>query len=225
MENTLVVNEEVAQRESANEVMAEIALFSVNTQQDYNNAAELLKDIKSRSNKIADYWKTLKGNAHQAWKQICDKEKELLAPFAQAETNIKGKMVGFQKQKMEEERLLREEQERWKREEAEKLLKLAVEAEKEGKIENAEYLVEAAQETAQIVFAAPKVEKTPDTAVRKTWKARVINESLVPIEVMGTVIRPVDLSALDKLAKFSKGSTEVPGIEFYEDITIAARTR
>lgn len=223
MENFLDV--EVQQKQSAQEVMAQIAIFTVATQQDYNNAAELLKDIKSRSNQIVDYWKPVKGNAHQAWKQICDKEKELLAPFAKAESEIKSKMVTFQKAKMEEERLLREEQERFKKEEEARLLALAVEAEEAGRTENAEYLLEVAQETANIVFEAPKKEKTPDTSVKKTWKARVTNEKLVPVEIMGTVIRPVDLSALDKLAKFSKGATQIPGVEFYEDISIAARTR
>jgi len=222
--DTLKENES-RHKESANEVMLQIATFVVANQQDYNNASELLKDIKHRSNQIVDYWKPVKNNAHKAWQQICNKEKELLEPFSKAETEIKSKMVTFQKQKIEEERILKEEQERFKKEEESRLLALAVEAEKEGKAEHAEYLLEIAEETKNIVFEAPKVVKTPDTSVRKTWKARVINETLVPVEIMGTVIRPVDITALDKLAKFSKGATQIPGVEFYEDITISARTR
>ena len=74
----------------------------VNTQQDYDNAAELCKDIKARIKQIEQYWKPLKDKAYGAWKDICAKEKQLLSPFAKAENDIKTKMVGFKKQQMEE---------------------------------------------------------------------------------------------------------------------------
>jgi hypothetical protein len=195
--------------------------FIVKNQQDYDNAAEVCKDIKNRIKTIEEYWKTLKDQAYKAWKDVCEKEKELLKPYQAAETAIKDKMVTFQRQKMEEERLLREEQERWKKEEADRLLAAAAEAEKEGKTEHSDYLVEVAEQTQNMTFQAPKVVKTVGTARKVIWKARVINPSLVPVEFAGALLRPIDTGTLDKLAKASKGSMKIPGVEFYEDIQIA----
>jgi hypothetical protein len=75
--------------------------------------------------------------------------------------------------------------------------------------------------TQHMVIEQPKAVKTAGTAVKTTWKARVVNDSLVPISIMGTMLRPVDTSTLDKLAKASKGSMAIPGVEFYEDINLA----
>ena len=60
---------------------------------------------------------------------------------------------------------------------------------------------------------------------RKVWKARITDESQVPIEVAGIVIRPVDLSALNNLAKATKGKAKIAGVEFYEEFIMSARGR
>lgn len=213
--------EETKQKDWAAIAVQQSKILSVATQQDYDNAAELCKDIKSRIKQIEDYWKPLKEKAYGAWKDICSKEKQLLSPFTKAESDIKAKMTTFQRQKLEEERLLREEQERWKREEAERLLQEATKAEQAGNDEHAEYLVEVAEQTQNMQFKQPKQVKTAGTAVKTTWKARVINEKLVPVEIMGAMIRPIDTKVLDKLAKASKGNMQIPGVEFYEDIQVA----
>lgn len=215
-----MMNEQV-QKDWALVALSKSKELIINTQQDYDNAAEMCKDIKARIKQVQEYWKPLKEQAAKQHRDICAKEKQLLQPFTSAEADIKRKMTEYQRQKMEEERLLREEQERWKKEETERLLKAAAEAEQEGKTEHSDYLVEMAEQTQNMQFEQPKQVKTSGTAVKKVWKARVVNEKLVPVEIMGTVIRPVDLSALDKLAKFSKGNMSVPGVEFYEDVQIA----
>jgi len=199
--------------------------FTVDNQQDYNNAAELIKDIKGRINQITDYWKPLKEAAAKQHKDICAKEKELLNPFSTAETELKSKMANWQRQKLEEERLLREQQERQKREESEMLLKEAAKADEEGNVERAEFMLEAAENIQNMTFEQPKAEKTAGTAAKTVWKARVINAALVPISVAGAIIRPVDEKVLNDLAKASKGNMTIPGVEFYEDIQISVRVR
>jgi len=195
--------------------------MTITSQQDYNNAAEVCKDIKAKIKQIEDYWKDLKDKAYKAWKDICAKEKELLDPYTKAETDIKVKMTAFQRQKMEEERLLREEQERFRREEAERLMKAAEEAQQEGMAEHADYLVEEAAKVEVMKFEQPKQEKTAGTAVKKVWKARIVNEELVPAYAKGMCIRKVDEAMLNKLAGLVKGKSDIPGVEFYEDVSIA----
>ena len=203
------------------DLIVRVNAFAVTTQQDYDNAAELCKDVKVAIKKFEDEWEPLKNNAYASWKALCTKETEALKPYRDAETAIKSRMIDFQRKRMEEERIQREEQERFKREESERLLKLATEAAQEGKDEHADYLVEMAEQTQHMVIEQPKAVKTAGTSVKMPWKARVINDSLVPVTFAGTMLRPVDTSTLDKLAKASKGSMTIPGVEFYEDINIA----
>jgi hypothetical protein len=223
MNDKAIVLTEAQQHDWAALAVEQAKTFEVKTQQDYDNAAELIKDIKDRVKQIEEYWKDPKSTAYKTWQDICKKETDLLAPFTKAETDLKGKMAAFQKQKMEEERLLREEQERWKKAEADRLLEEAAQAEKEGNTEYSEGIVELAEQTQNMTFAAPVQHKTAGTSARKIWKARVVNENLVPVSFMGAVLRPVDLSALDKLAKASKGAMKIPGVEFYEDVQIRIR--
>lgn len=218
-----IVGEESKQRDWAALAVQQSETFTVTTQQNYDNAAELIKDIKYKIKQIEEYWKPLKGKAYSAWKDICAKENELLAPFAKAENALKDKMKEFQRKKLEEERLLREEQERFRREEAERLMKAAEEAAKEGMEEHADYLVEEAAKVEVMEFKQPKKHKTAGTSAIKTWKARITNDSLVPVEFAGTMLRPVDTATLDRLAKATKGGMKIPGVEFYEDIQVRVR--
>jgi predicted phosphohydrolase len=212
---------EQEQRQQALTITEQAKSFTISNQQDYNNAAEICKDIKAKIKTIEDYWKELKDKAYKAWKDICAKEKELLDPYTKAETEIKSKMTAWQRQKLEEERLLREEQERFRKEEAERLLKAAEEAQQEGMTEHADFLVEEAAKVETMKFEQPKQEKTAGTAVKTVWKARIVNEKLVPVELNGMLLRPIDTVLINKLAVSSKGSIKIPGVEFYEDVQIA----
>lgn len=136
--------DELEMKQTGTQLIEQSKGFTVSTEQDYKNAVEICKDIKIRIKQVEEYWKDLKDKAYKAWKDICAKEKELLKPYTNAEADIKGKMTAWQRQKLEEERLLREEQERYRKEEEARLLALAVEAEEEGKGEHSEYLVEQA---------------------------------------------------------------------------------
>jgi hypothetical protein len=195
--------------------------FQVITEQDYKNATEICKDIKIKIKQVEEYWKPLKEEAAKHHKSICAKEKELLSPYTTAEAGIKNKMVAWQRQKMEEERILKEEQERFKREEEARILALAVEAAEAGEEEHSEALVELAQEQKNLQFEAPKQVKVSGTAVKTIWKARVTNPDLVPVMSGSIVIRPIDTTALNKIATMVKGKSDIPGVEFYEDINIS----
>lgn len=65
--------------------------------------------------------------------------------------------------------------------------------------------------------------KLGGTHVRKTWKARVIDESKVPTHFMQKCIRPVDMSALNEIAKYSDGTAVIDGVEFYQEESVVIR--
>ena len=61
------------------------------------------------------------------------------------------------------------------------------------------------------------------THVRKSWKARIVDESQVPIKYGNHIIRTIDMSKLNDIAKYEEGKAVIPGVEFYEDETVVVR--
>ena len=177
-----------------------------------------LKPLK----RIKDYWAPEKPPGQPG--SIVDREKELLKPLEQAENEVKKKMAAYQKKVQEEERAARELAEKLKREEAERLLAEAAKAAEQGNEMESEILLAQAEimEASQpaVQMQAPKA---TGVSTRTLYRARIIDESKVPVEVAGVVIRPVDLAAINKLARASKGKVQIPGIEIYEEQSVAIR--
>ena len=216
--------DELEMKQTGTELIEQSNNFKVTTEQDYKNAVEICKNIKFRMKQVEEYWDIPKSNSYKTWQDICAKAKQLLEPFANAEKEIKGKMVVWQKAKLEEDRLLREEQESYRKAEEERLMALAVKADAEGEDEHSEYLVEQAEVIHTAQFEQPKQVKVIGSAARTIWKARVTNTELVPVTANGFVIRSIDIGMLNKLAVMTKGISTIPGVEFYEDISISVRS-
>jgi hypothetical protein len=212
---------ELEMQQTGTQLIVQSQGLTISNQQGYTNAVEVCKDIKVKIKAVEEYWEKEKSGAYSVWKGLCAKEKQLLESFTKAETDIKSKMVVWQRQLAEEARVLREDQERYRKEEEARLLALAVEAEGEGMEEHSEYLVDQAQVIHTAVFKQPEQTRVTGSAVKTTWKARIVNESIVPIEMNGMVIRPIDTTLLNKLAAGSKGTLKIAGVEFYEDISVS----
>jgi hypothetical protein len=214
------------QKSSALKILEQARLLSINNPTDYDGAAEFTKQVKSLSRRIKDYWAPLKKSARASWQSLVDREKELLTPLEQAESEVKKKMAAYQKKVQEEERAARLLADRLKREEAERLLAEAEKAIDEGREMESEILFAQAE---IIETSTPAIQIQAPTAkgisTRTMYKARIINDKLVPVEVAGVTIRPVDLSAINKLAQASKGKLQIPGIEIYTEDSVAVRTR
>jgi hypothetical protein len=212
------------QKSSAMKILEQAKLLNINTAQDFDGAAEFTKQVKKLSKRIKDYWDPLKKSARASWQTLVDREKELLTPLEQAETEVKKKMAAYQRKVQEEERAARLLAEKLKREEAERLLAEATKAAEQGNEMESEILFAQAEiiETSQpaVQMQAPK---STGVSTRTLYRARIIDESKVPVEVAGVVIRPVDLAAINKLAQASKGKVQITGIEIYEEQSVAIR--
>jgi hypothetical protein len=217
------MNEQQQQQETNLTVQKAEALIITNNA-DYEAAGTALVEIKTYNKRVQDYWKEPKDNAYKAWKGICAKEKVILDPLNEAEGLIKQKMATYQREQEAKERAIRAELERCQREEAERLLKEAEEKEAAGDMLGADLAMTQAElvESASPV-AVMQTAKAFGISSKKVWKARVTDESKVPVDVLGIIIRPVDMSALDKLAKLTDGKGQIPGVEFYQDIVMSAR--
>ena len=215
---------ESEQKSSALKILEQAKLLSINNALDYDGAAAFTKQVKTLSKRIKDYWEPLKKSARASWQSLVDREKELLTPLDQAETEVKKKMAAYQRKVQEEERAARLLAEKLKREEAERLLAQATEAADQGNEMESEILL-AQAEIVEGTKPAVQIQKPTATGVstRTLYRARITNEKQVPVEVAGVVIRPVDLSAINKLAQASKGKVQIPGIEIYTEQSVAVR--
>lgn len=191
----------------------------------YQSAAETLKLISDRKKQVQEYWDGPKKSAAKAHKDICAKEKSMLSPLSDAESTLKRSMADYSMKLEAMRRAEAAELERRKQEERERLLAAAITAEQTGDTFSAELSLNMAEmvddmKVTPISSLAPKAE---GISVRKTWKARITDDSLVPIHVAGICLRPVDVSALTNLARATKGSIQIPGVQFYEDANLAVR--
>lgn len=131
------------------------------------------------------------------------------------------------------QRKIKEDQERQWREKEEAKRREAEELAKAGRAEEARKAQEAADKAAKIAeerrqqasevyvpapTVAPTIQKPSGVSMKQNWKARVINEALVPREYL-----IVDVQKLDKIAKAVKGSLSIPGVEMYAEDVLASR--
>lgn len=204
--------------------ISEAKSLTIESQQDYERAAAFLIEIKRRAKQMKDYWKPTKEAAKAAHAQVCQREKEMLAPLEEAEKAIKTSMAGYQMAVQTARLQAEQEARRRQQEERDRLLAEAAEAEKSGDMQGA--MVGMAMAEMVEDMKAPdtiQFEQARGTSTRRRWRARVIDERAVPAYAGDVEIRRIDQSALDRLAAMSKGTAQIPGVEFYQETIISAR--
>lgn len=204
--------------------ISEAKSLKIESQQDYERAAAFLIEIKRRAKQMKDYWKPTKDASKAAHAQVCQREKEMLAPLEEAEKAIKASMAGYQMAVQIARLQAEQEAKRRQQEERDRLLAEAAEAEKSGDMQGA--MVGMAMAEMVEDMKAPSTvsfEQARGTSTRRRWRARVIDERAVPAYAGDVEIRRIDQGALDRLAAMSKGTAQVSGVEFYQETIISAR--
>lgn len=221
-------------KQSVNEALIIAQNRIVQSQDDYQEAGNARRYIKDALNKISDYWTPKKEQAYKLHKSLVAAEKEMKEPLEKADKAITSRMEEYrreverQRREAEEAQRKAEEARRRAEEEARRLAEEAAQKEELDDedieiLQMAQAEAEQAQSIAEAVQVVPEDTKADGISVRRKWKARVVKEYQVPIAVAGITIRPIDQSALNKLAAISKGQLECPGVEFYQEETTAVR--
>lgn len=210
--------------------LADLALQSsqlvITSQTEYQNAADLLADIKRRGKALEEKRKAITAPLDAAKKAAMDMFRPAVDAIDAFEKSVKDKMAGFVR---EQERIRRETEAaaaEKARKEQEKLLAQAEKAAAAGKLEKAEALELQAAST---VAVTPAIE-APVAAgahARRVWKARLTDKMALIQAVADGRASPELLdfnqSVGNGLAKALKSGMNIPGLESYEDISIAAR--
>lgn len=200
--------------------------FVVTTEEEYAKAAEFGRLIKQKTTTVKEFFKPMKDQAHQAHKAICDRENAMLAPLKEAEKVLKQAMDDFLQEQERKRRAQEEALRRAAEAERDRLLAEAAEKEKAGdEDESEEAFSEAVLMDEATSFSVPAVAKPKISGVStsRDWEIQSIDESKVPVSIQGTVIRPVDLAAIKRLIKASKGTVEIPGVVYREVTTHSFR--
>lgn len=204
-------------------VSDQVTKIAIKNQEDYETASNLLKDIKDMAKKAEDARKKITSPLDQAKSAVMDLFRPTATALENCEKHLKSLMITYAN---EQERLRREQEEKLRKaaeaEEARKrkaLEERAIKAAEKGNEEKAE---ELRQQSAEVFIPAPTVsstfQKVSGQAIKQNWKARVIDINKVPREYM-----IVNESMLDKMAKATKGSIAIPGVEFYFENILSSR--
>ena len=209
MEKSVV---EVVAKESTG-LVSKIQSLEITNQSQFQDSADFLKLIKAQQKKVEESFNPIIEKAYQSHKEAITQRDKYLVPLKQAETKLKGLMLGYT---AEQERKAREEQARLQKladQEAEKLRKAfdakIERAKASGKEEKVEMLEQEKENIIPITapVVAPQIEKPAGISYRDQWSAEVTDIMLVPREYL-----IVNLQALNKIAAATKGTLTVPGL-------------
>ena len=198
--------------------------------QSYHLAAERLLGVAELRREITAHHAPMKKAAHTAWQETIAAEKKLLEPVEQAERIYKSGIATYES----EQRRIEAEA----RAKAEAEARRQVEEAREREIQQAENEGADAQEVAAMI-AAPLVVTPPQVepsfqhakgvSTAMNWKGQVTSlESLVKAIAAGqanvNLVKP-DESAINALARATRGTLQIPGIRFYHESIVRASTR
>ncbi len=199
----------------------------VENDEQFEQAGEMGRLIKTKIGEVTDFFAPMKKAAHDAHKNICEREKAMLQPLKDAEASLK-KVMGDYAQRKEAERIALEEKARKEAEaEMEEKIAEAIEAEENGDIDAAQSAMLDAEMAESIANSSSIVGSTPTkvsgVSQSKDYEITGIDLTKVPCEINGIVIRPVDEKAVLRLIKASKGSIKIDGITYKETIKTSFR--
>ena len=198
----------------------------ISNDDEYEKAAELGQQIKTKAKVVTDFFKPMKDTAYQAHKAICDREKTMLNPLLDAEKKLKKSMTTYFQEKEQKRKALEAELQKQAEAERERMLNEAADLEAEGKSEEAEAVLMDAQATESVASQAVVVMNVPKAkgvSSSKDWEIESIDKEKVPVNFSGIEIRPVDEKAVLRLIKASKGSIQIPGVKYKETIKMSIR--
>lgn len=218
--------QELTLNKAVTEIEFQAESITIDTEQEYQDAADFGRMLKQKSSDVKEFWKPMKDAAHKAHTEICNREKAMLQPLVNAEKILKQTMSAYVAEQERKRREAEEAARKAAQEEADRRLQEAIALEDKGEKEAAAAVIEEAEimdEAAATVTVAAEKPKASGVSTKKDWKITAIDDSKVPTTVAGVVIRPVDTAAVMRLIRATKGQIQIEGITFEEKVTMSFR--
>lgn len=208
-------------------VEQQAASVVVASDEDYANAGTVTAEIKKVQKKVTEYWEPLRASTYKAYQDVMARKKEMLGPLESAEKILKKKMVVYYDEKERKRKEQEEAMRRLAQEEADRKLEEAIAADAVGDTIGAEFAMAEAEIMDDVAVSGgiqSQAPKASGVSTTKTWVIESIDESKVPVDINGAVIRPVDEKAVMALIKATKGKISIPGIKYKETVTVSVRS-
>ena len=234
------VNIEISQEakevsESTDLILKEAKNFKIVSPSDLEVSANILKTIKQRKKKIDEVRKSLTRPLDTAKKTIMDFFRPAENKLQEAENTIEKTILDFRaeerKRVEEEQKKAAEEAKKKQEEELARIQKEQEEAEMVGDCETVEKLemqktvVSTTKEVSSVII--PEEPKMSGVAEVKRWKAIVTDKMALikHIAETGQFENLIEFSSkeLNSLAIATKGTIQIPGIEFIVERSLATR--
>ena len=205
------------------DVIAQAQSILVTNNEQETRAVEFLKTIKAMQNEVHETFDPIVEKAYETHKEATARRNKFLNPLLEAEKRIKGLVSNFriemERKRLEQERKLREEAEKKAEAERQRLAKQAEKAAAKGNEEKAaELLARSEAVQAPTVIVEKQTVQQEGMGVRTVWKAKIVNPAAVPREYCIP-----NEKLIDSIAKSTKGTLKVPGVEFYEESNVSMR--
>lgn len=194
-----------------------------------DRAHQALLYIKKVRKEISDFCDDNIRRLHEAHKEALAQKKKFEQPLIEAEAYLSpqissylAKLEQIRKAAEDKARREREEAERRAREEEEARLEAAIKAEEEGKLEEAEKILdrEPIQDPLTPETVVPFKEKLKGLSVRKNWLWELEDVEKVPEEWKISIL---DTDKITRYVKTIKEKATIPGIRIFSKDTIIQR--
>ena len=209
----------------------EARILAVTDQPSYELAAERLLAVAALRREIEQHHEPIKRAAHTAWQQVLAAEKRLLDPVADAERVYKSAIAAYEagQRRIEAEARIKAEAE----------ARRVAEEQREREIEQAEAEgADLAEVTAMLAAPLsairpqgqqPAFQSARGISTTTNWKGEVISfDALVNAVAAGKASSSLVMAnetAINQLARATRGTLEVPGIRFFSQATVRAGRR
>lgn len=187
-------------------------LIVVKDSESMTMADNTINGISEWLKKVDDHYKPMADAAFKTHRAITSRWKEIKQPLEDAKTHLVNLVKAYQRKVREEaEAEQRRLAEIARKQEEERRLAEAIEAEKEGNVEEAQAIIEE-EMFVPTPIVRPDVPKVDNRkyATRWTWKVTDINK--VPREYL-----MVDQIKMNGIVRAMKGNTRIPGIQVIEE--------
>ena len=199
-------------------------------QQSYALAAERLLGVADLRREIVAHHAPLKKAAHEAWQQVVAAEKRLLDPVTAAERIYKAGIAAYEAEQRRLDAAARAKAEAEARDLAEEQRERELE---QAEAEGADVEEITAMINAPLVVAPPQAQPAFQHAkgvtVAANWKGEVVSlEVLVKAIAAGKAninLVMANETAINQLARATRGTLAVPGIRFFSQSTVRAARR
>lgn len=222
------IPEEAKERMNEAERMLEQAKsIEVASDEQYEEAGNVLSRIKTRSKELDEKRKAITKPIDDAKKRVMDLFRGPQDALAQAEKAVKARMVTYQREQERKAQEAQREAERKAEQERQRAERLAAQHEEKGNEEKADQWRERAETTAPPVVHTEKP-KARGVSTRKNWKCEVTDpmalcRAVAAGEVPARFIQ-ANTTELSKYAKALQEDAKVPGVRFYAEDVVAARS-